>query len=60
MPHFITPRLLLKKYMILKNGSTTTKQMDWIHCDTGKLLTEYEMDGYLEYILKSCTDKELC
>lgn len=36
------------------------KLMDWINCDTGKLLTEYEMDGYLEYILKTCTDKELC
>ncbi len=36
------------------------KLMDWINIDTGRLLTEYEMDGYLEYILKTFTDKELC
>ena len=36
------------------------KLMDWTNNITGKQLTEYEMDGYLEYILKECIDMELC
>lgn len=35
------------------------KQMDWVNNDTGDYLTDYEIDGCLEYILKSCIDKEL-
>lgn len=35
------------------------QQMDWVNDETGKNLTEYEIDGYLEYILKSCIDVEL-
>ena len=34
--------------------------MDWVNTDTGQLLTEYEIDPYLKYILKTQIDKELC
>ena len=33
--------------------------MDWVNKQTGELLTEYEIDGYLEYILSTKIDKEL-
>ncbi|QCX00115.1 hypothetical protein FGM00_08360 [Aggregatimonas sangjinii] len=36
------------------------KLMDWINNDTGRMLTEYEMDSYLEFILNTQIDKELC
>ncbi len=36
------------------------KLMDWKNSITGKLFTEYEIDSYLEFILKTCIDKELC
>jgi hypothetical protein len=36
------------------------KLMDWINTSSGKCFTEYEIDGYLEYILKTCIDKQLC
>ena len=35
------------------------KLMDWVNTDTGKLLTEYEIDSYLDYILKNCINLEL-
>ena len=35
------------------------KLMDWQNSITGKLLTEYEIDSYLEYILKTCINKDL-
>ncbi|MCA9380908.1 protein rep, partial [Candidatus Dojkabacteria bacterium] len=34
------------------------QQMDWINNETEKKFTEYEIDSYLEYILKTCMDKE--
>jgi len=36
------------------------KLMDWVNEETGKLLTEYQIDGYLEYILKTQIEMELC
>ncbi len=36
------------------------KVMDWVNTDTGQLLTEFEIDPYLEYILKTQIDKKLC
>lgn len=36
------------------------QHMDWINNVTGNNLTEYEIDGYLEYILKTCIDRKLC
>lgn len=36
------------------------QQMDWISETTGNFLTDFEIDSYLEYILKTCIDKELC
>lgn len=35
------------------------KEMDWIDVATGEKLTEYKIDGYLEYILKTCINIEL-
>ncbi len=35
------------------------KLMDWVNSDTGKLLTEYEIDHKLEYLLKTCIDLKL-
>lgn len=36
------------------------KLMDWISTTSGKSFTEYEIDAYLEYILNTQIDKELC
>ncbi|MBL4662692.1 MAG: hypothetical protein JKY22_03845 [Flavobacteriaceae bacterium] len=43
-----------------ENWTYKPKLMDRVNDENGKLLTEYEIDGYLEYILKTCIDKELC
>ena len=42
-----------------ENWTYNPKLMDWVSNDSGKLLTEYEIDGYLEYILKTRIDKVL-
>jgi hypothetical protein len=50
-------------YRAVSNGEKwlyKPKKMDWISTSTGKHFTEYEIDGYLEYILKTQIDKELC
>ena len=36
------------------------QQMDWININSNRTFTDYEIDDYLDYILKSCIDKELC
>lgn len=36
-----------------------SKQMDWVNKDTGKLLTEYEIDHKLENLLKTCINLEV-
>lgn len=36
------------------------KLMDWISTSSGKCFTEYEIDGYLEYLLKTQMDRKLC
>jgi len=35
------------------------KQMDWVNTENENCLTDYEIDSYLDYILKTCINKEL-
>ena len=49
-------------FKMVSNFETWTyqpKEMDWINNSTGNQFTEYEMDAYLAYILKTCINKEL-
>ena len=49
-------------FKLLSNFDTwiyKPQQMDWISLNTSNSFTEYEIDVYLDYILKNCIDKEL-
>lgn len=59
LPEGSMPEIHVQQVDEFDKWEYNSKLMDWVNIDTGSLLTEYEMDGYLEYILNTYINKEI-
>jgi len=57
LPESLKPQSTERIISEFENWTYTQSFLDWVNDNNGKLLTEYEMDGYLEYFLKTHIDK---